>query len=609
MKNLLLKQTTIHIGIIIIVSLSMTKLFLFQPNAIIANDVDFHYARALATIHAFLDHQAIPQVDPSASFGAGYAWNLFYGPLPTYWIALVYLVSHNIAFAINLTLVLAVIAIGILGYGYLRYRTQSTQSALVAAIAMITSTSVLNNVYQYTGYGPLMAFGFSLLVFWGIALLFTQKRTYPGVLCIAFGGSGALLSHTLTCLITMFFVGIYLLCHFRTTLSVMRYFGYAALLSLGLSAFFILPFLEAKQGTLYNLFNPEFLTTYMWKSGTTLNQGRTSLSDIFFSTPHLTGFPSLLFWLTTLLVLLAQRTTTAYKQKRELFIFYGMSLLSLLLASHLIDWTILPQAFWTIQSPYRIPTYSSGFLLATTLGMSLSLIFEPLPKRWRSFDTTLLVLIFMCLANLTIHAPENLYTQEKIALDQLDQDTAIAFAQDTDKKGTFLKQAIGEFYPTAIGTTEKSLPAIVKENATFVFYFNQFYIEKALEQRVAKGPIFLNDPTAKVIYQKPPTLDHSQLYLQIPSATKERVLEIPNVYYPGYKAVLFDHTHQTKLSIKPSKSGYLAITIPKETSGVLFLYYGLSLASRIGLLITSCTVLFIALSTIKNHILNKKTAS
>ena len=144
------KQNIIYISIIILVSLFVSRYFIFQNNAMIENDVDFHYARVLSTIRGWIDHQFIPQLDPEGASNFGYSWNIFYGPLPTYFIAIVYFFIHNLALSINSLTVLVVCLIGVMMYKYIYYRTVSEKSSLVASIALITSTTILNNLYQYT---------------------------------------------------------------------------------------------------------------------------------------------------------------------------------------------------------------------------------------------------------------------------------------------------------------------------------------------------------------------------------------------------------------------------------------------------------------------------
>lgn len=165
-----------NIVLIFVISLFICKLILFKSNALFDNDVDFHYARAMSAVHAILDHQFVPQLDPTAVKGFGYSWDLFYGPLPTYFIAGLFFICRDLAFSVNLTSVIAVFSIGLVMYRYIKYRTQSKGAALVSAVSMITSTSVLLNIYYYSGYGPLFAILFAILSLYGIQLIFDKEK-------------------------------------------------------------------------------------------------------------------------------------------------------------------------------------------------------------------------------------------------------------------------------------------------------------------------------------------------------------------------------------------------------------------------------------------------
>ena len=267
--------------LIFVISLFICKLILFKSDALFDNDVDFHYARVMSTVHAWMDHQFVPQLDPTAVKGFGYSWNLFYGPFPTYFIAGLFFICRDLAFSVNLTSVIIVFCIGLMMYRYIKYRTQSQGAALVSAVSMITSTSVLLNIYQYSGYGPLFAMFFAILSLYGIQLIFDKEKNGLGVLLLGFGGSGMLLSHTLSCLVMVIYIMLLLICHFKITLKRMKSFVLSACLSLGLSAYFLLPFIELKNLNIYNLFNESFVKVYMWKNPNSMNFGRVSFKQMF----------------------------------------------------------------------------------------------------------------------------------------------------------------------------------------------------------------------------------------------------------------------------------------------------------------------------------------
>ena len=80
------------------------------------HDVIFHAYRAASTAHAIKDDQLVPQVDPNALGGFGYSWNMFYGPLSSYICSLFRVFTPSWSIAINLFILMSVIASGIFIY-------------------------------------------------------------------------------------------------------------------------------------------------------------------------------------------------------------------------------------------------------------------------------------------------------------------------------------------------------------------------------------------------------------------------------------------------------------------------------------------------------------
>ncbi|MGO3592429.1 MAG: hypothetical protein ACTIOP_06200 [Lactococcus cremoris] len=94
--------------IIILFITILATLPFYRGNFHAGNDFAFNYARVMSTISALKDGQVIPQFDPNALSGFGYAWNEFYGPLPTYFISVIKFIvkSWSLSFALFYSLCL-----------------------------------------------------------------------------------------------------------------------------------------------------------------------------------------------------------------------------------------------------------------------------------------------------------------------------------------------------------------------------------------------------------------------------------------------------------------------------------------------------------------------
>lgn len=596
------KQNIIYISIIILVSLFVSRYFIFQNNAMIENDVDFHYARVLSTIRGWIDHQFIPQLDPEGASNFGYSWNIFYGPLPTYFIAIVYFFIHNLALSINSLTVLVVCLIGVMMYKYIYYRTVSEKSSLVASIALITSTTILNNLYQYTGFGPLFGTFFSIVALYGVQIILDKEKNNAGIILLAIGGAGVLLSHTLSCIIIIFYLFWILLANLKNVLKRLKSFVIAGILSFGLSAFFILPFLEAKNYQLYNQFNKKFTEIYMWKNPDSMNFGRSDLGNILFSKLGVSSYPSILFWISFILcVVVCFIKLNHVGNRKNSILLFVLASSTLFLGSNLIDWNHLPSFTWTLQSPIRIMFYASGLLFSVSIGLSMSFLVEKRKKEKFSFLLTFfMVFLFVFIANSCINSSNNAYHKKTVSLEKIAPSSAIAFEGNG---GAFLKTAIGEFFPSAIGTEEKSLKQIIKEN-TSAFYLNSDYIYPSLDKRKMRGVVFLNSdekvPENKII-DVPYRSDYK---VEVEKSKISRLMEIPKIAYPGYKArITLSSGGTMKLGVEASPNGYVQVSIPKEISGEITIYYGLTKATAVGIILFMLSATLI----ITMLIINKRT--
>lgn len=605
----MLKKWTINSGgyifLIAIVAALVCKVTLFKSGVLIVNDVDFHYARAMSTIHALMDHQIVPQLDPTAVNGFGYSWNQFYGPLPTYFIAAVFFVTKNIGFSVNLVSFIAVFLIGWMMFRYINYRTQSKASALVASLMMMTSTSVLVNLYLFTGYGSLFALFFAIMALYGIQIILDEEQNFRGIMMLAVGGSGMLLSHSLTCFIMLVYIVLLLLWQVKSSFKKIKPFILAALLSFGLSAYFLLPFVELKRFNLYNQFNENFLHVFMWKNPGALNSSRLPFDKMLFPEDFgVTNFPTVLLFISLILCIGLLIKTKSNQQEKRLknsqiiiFLLFGFSIF--VLCSTWIDWKKMPSIFWTMQYTTRIVFYVSGIAFSIFIGLAYSRLTEVMPKVLTLVTTVILVGISLGLGQASIYSKHNIYTVNYNRLAGVDSNFSINGQER-------LKTAIGEFFPTAIGTQDKSLTAIIME-AKHAFWFSNEYIYPNLEKRKVKGYLDVDTKKQATIDNLTTSKFRSQITFDVKKTSKITRIELPKIYYPGYKAYSSLNSKKEKLLVQPSKNGYVQINLPKGTSGKIVTYYGLSRATVIGLLITGITIIMIIVWTLKQTYRRKKT--
>ena len=261
---------------IIILFITILATFPFyRGNFHAGNDFAFNYARVMSTISALKDGQVIPQFDPNALSGFGYAWNEFYGPLPTYFISVIKFIvkSWSLSFALFYSLCLFISGVLIFNFSsfLLKDHTNSKLFGLLAVALFTFSNSTYINLYYYANPSQPLALLVVILLFWGMTKMF-NKRSFAAFLMVAFGAAGLPLSYTVTTICTLPFVLLYLLFllikkgNLKEKIKIIGLGFLSVISAIGLSAFFLFPLLENLTSGIYNVSNSDFSRSFGWNN-------------------------------------------------------------------------------------------------------------------------------------------------------------------------------------------------------------------------------------------------------------------------------------------------------------------------------------------------------
>jgi hypothetical protein len=246
----------------------------------LAADHPFHYVRAHSFSAGLKDGQFIPQLDPDMFFGFGYAFNEFYGPLPTYFIAFFKLFCGTYTGGVAIYELLMVFLLGIFAYNLaghhlVKNKTRRFNAPCLFMVVIFYASICLipYAIYFILGYGSITAVAFFVLLVDGVLKLLKKQG---GVFSIVIGGSMMILSHTLTAFSAVIFGLLFLLINIKKVLNkyVLTRLGTSAFGILGLTAFFIFPLLENVRSAAFNMSEPIFNKMYWWHTAEVMNQGR-----------------------------------------------------------------------------------------------------------------------------------------------------------------------------------------------------------------------------------------------------------------------------------------------------------------------------------------------
>ncbi len=494
---------------------------LLQERMINGHDGIFHLFRINTTKVAILDHQLIPMVNPQMMGGFGYASNLFYGILSSYFVAFLSFFLP-IGLAANLFLLFSLFLSGVTMYLLMKDLTEKKEICLLAAIFYMIAPYHLFDLYVRCAYGEVISFVFIPLVFHGIHQILLGKKEKWYLLTL--GTAGLLLTHSISALLTGIFAFFYLLFYLpklwnkKVLFSLLISLLFAILLSFPT----MIPLLEAKQSSDYMVFDSEYMKT----TGEKMEEHSISLLENNSDPPvRIVQVSGILLGGIFLLFLFYFHFS---KKKICPFSYLCLALFSLLFTLDFIPWKIFPQIFSTFQFPWRFLQMTSffsaivfSFAYQETLGKNKKMILIPL---------------CICLGMI-------LYS-DKIGFANKGIDSALLQSNALKKRGEIVRStgtASAEYLP---------------RNA--IYHYDYLSSRNHL-------PIFLKGEGFIENTKQEGT--HLQSHLVVNSTS---VIELPYIYYPGYKVLI---NHQ-KIPTFETENGMVGIFLEKGTYQLVSSYQG-----------------------------------
>lgn len=557
-------QNNWHYVIVAIFGLIASAALWSNLNSIIYGyDFTFHAERMQSATHAWRNGQILPQVDPYGAEGLGYAYNLFYGPLVTYIGTALRLISGGWAVAINLTYVFLVLLSGVLMcYAVVKITKNKTWAAL-AGVFYLFAPYHLFNLYLRMSAGEYAAMAVAPLLLLGLYQLINHQK--GAVRNIVIAATALLLTHSASTLLFALMAVIYLLCNLKQLWNgkSLRQILLAGAVILGLSAFFLLPLLEAKIVGNYGIFDATYSKLQFWAEPEHLDARRLGINDILWgdgfdlhaSFPHgwaigivaligLFGFP------------FTYKKLQDKSLRKFMWVTYGVAVLSLVMISDLVEWRYMPSILYSIQFPWRFLGQFVA-LISMVAAWAIYSVMQDL----RAPENRAIVMVVGLLAAL------NVYPLFALPFD--DQRYPAGVLPSTQ----IIDEAAGsqvEYAPLQLlCATQGWQDCISKERITAVM------ADRGREVEVTNGKAELKD------------IQHDGLKYQLQVKTTEGVkLEFPLIWYPGYQAKL----GKEKLPVRASeKYGLVEVKLPANAEGEVRLSYGMSMATKIGVAISALT--------------------
>lgn len=550
-KEWIKKKEIIYYIIIILITLLMSAPLMVE-GFLSTPDVYSHLSRNYNTMQGLKDGQFPPVIVSNFCNGFGYSWNLFYPPLTTYISAIFRLIVPTYVGAMKLSIVVAFLVSGIAMFQLVRKVTKNSDIGLISAILYMTANYFITDVYRRMAMGEVYAYMFFPILFHGLYNIFYDKGKRNYLLTI--GACGILLSHNISSLMAVGISILFILFNVKklidkqTRKQIWKHLVINAIFIILIVLFFYIPFVEQQMGTEYVAMQEGGMSTkesvsnhalhiyqlvfgkFQYGGSYGLEQGIDN--DMFFAI----GLPILIPLIFAPIVI-----SKISKEKRNLYWFtLIMGILTSLMATTIFPWAKMPKIILLIQFPWRmliLPT----FLLSIIAGINIGKCIENL-KVEKLLIITLVILIY--------------------------SGQYISYVTKFDTN-------FDEFY---LGKTEK-----IEELAGGNKYCSSFeYLPVKAKTEYTKnrenGIIIING-NAKIENEKK---ENNNMSFEIKEVEEETKLELPYIYYLGYKI----NFQGQIINYEESEHGFIQITIPKGKEGKVEISYKGTFLSKIATIIS-----------------------
>lgn len=528
------------------------------------DDYAFHVVRLQSALNGWQNGQIIPQVDTVAFGGFGYAYNLFYGPLITYAAGAIQLLVAAWPVAINLVLILLLVGSGLL---MCRTMTKISGNKVLGALVGVLYMAVpyhLTNLYGRMALGEVAAMTVAPILVLGLYQLVAGER--HAARSIAVSAALLVLCHSLSAMLFAFMGLLVVILNIDKVLNVKAIWRMivAVIVALGLSAFFTLPLVEAKLEGNYGAFNSRYSEVYFGANGQSVNDHRAQPREVMVTDDY-TEWPSLAIGLIAVLGLvgffLVWRQIERKTERRFALTMWIVSVLMLLLMSFVVDWWKLPSLFWTVQFPWRMMEVFAVSISIVEGYVIWVLIKDLTEERQRAAVVVAGVLAILPVLSLIQSGPEWHVNWNDESWKEL-------------SSGSLGWQA--EYLPMQLLCDPEDEAEVARGYACSLTKAPVIMAERGGEAEVISGK-------AKVEIAE---RDGLRVWLKVKAESVSEV-ELPLVWYPGYRATLGGEELEVKAS---ERLGLVTVVIPAGQSGEVAVWYGLSRATKLGAMISLGTV-------------------
>lgn len=520
MKNLIKycrEKEIINYILIIIASIIISIPLANKSLNIYRDDGIQHICRIIGTEQTLADKQFLPMIMSNLCNNFGYSWNIFYSPLTAYMSVMFRIFNFSYVNCLKLCMFVIVLLSGLTMYKLTFRITKNKKLATLASIIYILAPYRITDMYTRTALAELASFIFIPIVFEGLYIIVNEeKKSYK----LALGAAGLILTHQVIAMYTAIICFVYLIVFFKKLKSktVLKNIGVNLLFCILMTSFYWVGLLQHYFSTSYEVFVPgrmereEVLIFYKAK-----------FSQLFITSSEQT----MIYAIGLLSVIGLVLTPIAYKKIPEeykktymFFLITGVILIGMTLS--IFPFEKLPQALTMLQFTFRLFTFTSfffAFVVATN--------FAILIKNFKTLDIVVLLTISILLllpykSKLDFNLQEN---EERLI-------NGVRVTENTGR--VHAGMASMEYLPT-----------------------KAFKNLKHIANRKDEVIVLDNDEAVISDYTK----QSSNMNCKILNVKKETTIELPYIYYLGYRV----YANGQEIKYTESDNGLIQINIAQDS--------------------------------------------
>ena len=564
---------------LIIVDLILVSFMYVGPgNLIKTHDGNYHLYRFATSISAFDDGQKFLQLDADQLQGFGQAPNLFYGPMLSWLVLIVFKITSNLQISLMFLMLVATIATTFGAYYASKKIFKSEKAGFFTALIFTLEPFHVGELLTRGSFSEYLAFVFIPFIILAIyQIIFESKTDFKRIFMLAFSAFGIIMNHNLTAVLIAAMAALFVVFNIRKVFSkpkILFSLILAGILAVGFSAIFILPFLEVREVGIYNIFNPDF-QKWFYVNGSQVTPADAWLPTNMFRPPA--GHASVVFGLSPVLLVLTIGFLVFRKDiKNENYRRFSM--MSIIISAIFVLFSTRIFAFIpAVQNFHSMLQFSQRMLIIQSVLLPFVagyFIGEKLKNKRE-------IMITAAIASISyIHITTSAIEPGKVSL-------PMNVGVDYNLVDG-ISIAMGEYQPI--------FPKV--ENVKDISATAAGYVKKTISEKGRKADVISGSAKISGFEKK-----GSRMRLVVSENKNGAEIELPMFYYPGFKAVLNGKLVKTSYS---NKNRMVSVKLNPGQNGALEVYYGISPATKIGSIVSGLSFLACGLFMVIKRYKNAK---